>query len=1014
MEHLDQDELLADVLDDLALEHLQRCAVCRMERRHLRRALAHAATATPAPPLDGGVGRLVRAWNKAFSQPPPSGHTVVAVLAGDGDLPLRVERGERDELVVHHPAPVPTVAGRFERVRGDVHLAFAPWTALEDRGDFLSVRAPLPKHLPLKAALGFDPFTVVRFVAQAAMAVTSLHLQGESHAGLVGSALGVTPAGRVLLAGPRLDRDGTPDDDRVQLGRLFHEWHDLLPVPFPALDALSVDLEQGRISSDQHLLFHVLELWDTVRSGAGRYALERELGRGGMGVVWEAFDAVLRRTVALKVQREEARDDVRFVREARLTADLQHPGIVPIHQFGELEDGRIFYTMKKVEGRDLDAVVAMVHAASSPEGWGTTRDGWTLRRLVDVVARVGDTLGFAHSRGLVHCDVKPKNVRLGPHGEVQLMDWGIAAHVNRGGTPGYRSPEQADGRAVHASADVFALGRTLRDVLWGIGRDAPRTDGPAAPQELEELAERCARHEPDRRPADGAAVASLLRAWLDGVERRERAARMLDRVRRFEAEARRLRARASELGRQAFQHQDGVRTFDPIEKKRPAWRRLDEAAELERDAAVLETRYEQGLRGALELDPTYRLAVDGLAEVYKSGLIRAEAARDVREAARYATLLQDHDSGTHLPWLLGEGRLTLVTDPPGATVIVERYDVHARQLVPVRDDSVGPLGPTPLVDIPFPRGRYRLVIRHTDCEDVRYPVFLDRGEHWNGTPPGHREPEPIILPRRGSLGPDDHYVPAGWFWSGGDAEAADGLPRRRQWVAAMVVRRHPVTHAEYMAFMDDLLACGESAAFMPSSTCRADGEPIEPLYRAEDGRHVAAECGDGVPEPLPDRPVNGLDWYSARAYARWYSRRTGHRWRLPHDLEWEKAARGVDGRYFPWGDHYDGTFACGNPSHEGQPTLASIDEYPADVSPYGIRGMAGNVKEWCCNGYRKHGDEDPRVTPWVADEAETWRMFRAGGYFYGPVRLRAASRAVAPPHLRFLVHGVRLFRSLQQ
>ena len=169
-----------------------------------------------------------------------------------------------------------------------------------------------------------------------------------------------------------------------------------------------------------------------------RYEIIREVGRGGMGIVYEAIDRDLSRNVAIKVV--SGRNA-----EAQLTATLEHPGIVPIHEAGTLPDGRAFYVMKLVRGETL--------AQSRPVGE---------REMLRLFVRICEPVAFAHSHGVVHCDLKPSNVMLGQFGEVLVMDWGIAN--GRGGTAGYMAPEQATGD-VTAAADVFALGTILSHMI---------------------------------------------------------------------------------------------------------------------------------------------------------------------------------------------------------------------------------------------------------------------------------------------------------------------------------------------------------------------------------------------------------------------------------------------------------------------------------------------------------------------------------------------------------------------
>lgn len=179
-----------------------------------------------------------------------------------------------------------------------------------------------------------------------------------------------------------------------------------------------------------------------------RYELMRELGRGGMGIVYEVRDAQLDRSVAMKVVDEEWRT------EAKIIAALEHPGIVPVHDAGDLPDGRFYYTMKLVRGVRLDA-------------WSLngSAQGHARTERLRLFARICEPVAFAHSNGVVHRDLKPENVMVGEFGAVLVMDWGVA-HI--AGTPGYMPPENArDSRS-----DVYALGAILKFLLGE--EEAPR------------------------------------------------------------------------------------------------------------------------------------------------------------------------------------------------------------------------------------------------------------------------------------------------------------------------------------------------------------------------------------------------------------------------------------------------------------------------------------------------------------------------------------------------------------
>ena len=162
-------------------------------------------------------------------------------------------------------------------------------------------------------------------------------------------------------------------------------------------------------------------------------------------------------------------------------------------------------------------------------------------------------------------------------------------------------------------------------------------------------------------------------------------------------------------------------------------------------------------------------------------------------------------------------------------------------------------------------------------------------------------------------------------------------------------------------------------------------------------------------------PVTLVDWHGAVAYAQWIAQEHARPWRLPNELEWEKAARGVDGRIYPWGDHVEAPWACMLDSHEGEPQMAPVESYPTDESPYGVRGLAGNVRSWCANHWTHDGPRlvDQRL---IHDPLPTDNhAFRAvrGGAFASHIRLsRAATRFADRPSARFLVTGVRLVRTI--
>ena len=256
-----------------------------------------------------------------------------------------------------------------------------------------------------------------------------------------------------------------------------------------------------------------------------RYRLIDKLGEGGMGGVFRVEDRVLEREVALKVIGVSDPDGVlaiRLLQEARVIAKLEHPGIVPVHDAGALPDGRPYYTMKLVQGKRLDE-----HA----------KDVKGLSDRLRIFLRICDTVAFAHSHHVLHRDLTPANVMVGPFGEVLLMDWGLSkllygsagrkvadrdasnsgefagalttAHGSVLGTPGYMAPEQSRGDSlVDQRADIYSLGAILEFLL---------TDATSVPRALAAIRRQAMAEEPAQRYQNVPDLAADVAHFLDGV-----------------------------------------------------------------------------------------------------------------------------------------------------------------------------------------------------------------------------------------------------------------------------------------------------------------------------------------------------------------------------------------------------------------------------------------------------------------------------------------------------------------
>ena len=761
--------------------------------------------------------------------------------------------------------------------------------------------------------------------------------------------------------------------------------------PTQILGALGVDLPQAGTGPAEPNAD--MTVTDTQKSWAvglpgqrlGRYVVRGEIGRGGMGRVLVAEDPELGRIVAIKVLLDPSRvrhDQLqRFVAEARITSQLEHPNIIPVHDLGVTPDGQLYFVMKRVDGEGLDQVILRLAA-----GQADTVEHWTRHRLLTTFVQLCNAVGYAHERGVLHRDLKPANVMLGSFGEVLLMDWGVArlpeqmqpqdeaeesssislapnttATTLEGatvGTPGFLAPEQASGifSALGPFSDVWSLGAilyelithkpaftgaTARQVLYTAAQSSPKDPRSRAPQlnipdEIAEICLRSLARQPGDRFDTALELGEAVEGFLEGSRRKEAAAghvaaadRNWSRYRELERERDTLASRANILA-------------DTI----PTWASLAEKEELLAARARLDRLGEErgemfegvvsSCEQALTHDPQNPGAHSLLAQVHFSRFEEAERRGNLEEMRAAERRVLRYDDGTFAPLVRGLGAVTLRTNPPGAEVVCQQVlrEGLVWQLGPART-----LGRSPLIRIPMEKGSYLLTLKRTGKRDTQYPIFINRGLHWDSGP------SPIPIFSDPAIGEDFVYIPSGPFVAGGDPSAAGALPRTTPWEDGYFMARAPVTMKAWCMFINTVHQKDPKAArarlprFDKASPYWESPDPGQP--------YVVPKLDRDGDSWKPDFPVFGVSWEDARAYSEWVAARDLRPVSIPTERQWEKSARAVDGRFFPWGNRFDASLCKMTASREGAVHVVSVGSFKSDRSVYGVTDLAGTIREWC-------------------------------------------------------------------
>ncbi len=733
------------------------------------------------------------------------------------------------------------------------------------------------------------------------------------------------------------------------------------------------------------------------------------LGQGGTGWVFRAHDPLLGRDVAVKLARPDGGEAAReaLLAEARTTSRLQHPAVLPVHRVVDC-DGTLCVLYQLAPRTNLEDVLhgSLRHLLA----------GVAPQDRIAIAHEAAGAVVRAHALDVIHGDLHPGNVVLGPAIEPYILDWGGVGRTEGefSGHPGYAAPERLRGGPPTPASDVYAMavltwelatGTRLRArhpdedlgafiARWREGRTTlpPANLHPA----LGEVIAAGLAPDPSQRPDAAGFVASVhlyLTGQADLHARQQAAAQLLAAGRDALEDHRELHVRIEAEQKVAAVQRAKVPEHAPVPQKRSLWEAEDRVAAL---FVEQETTWVGAVEAAFHgwtLNPDEPDARALLADLWWTRFLQIEGGGGPSEVATALDRLRTFDDGRYARALSTPATVSLEADAEGATVTVYRLVEQDRVLVPEAVDTA----PLPWSRRELGPGSWVLRVEAPDREPVTYPVALRRREHHRGR---------VALHDPGSCGDGFVRVTAGpfrmgaapltrqtaWrpggrgplrtFHTGGDPLARNPVESCVPTLRDFWIGRTCVQSADYLAFLN-AQPPAEAARHVPGEAGLY--EEYRPYWDLRDGTWRLPEDWD------PEWPVVAVSLEDAQTYAAWLSERSGRALRLPTEEEWEKAARGVDARAFPWGRAFDPTFAHMRQSQPGAPKPAAVGTYPVDRSVWGAQDLAGGVREWTTSPY---------------DHAQV--VVRGGSWADDPDELRCAGRRGLVPTARSSEVGFRL------
>ncbi len=695
------------------------------------------------------------------------------------------------------------------------------------------------------------------------------------------------------------------------------------------------------------------------------YELISLLGRGGMARVYRGHDVRLKRDVAIKVIDAVYRADetyrARFEREAQAIAQLEHPHIVRLYRYGEVS-GLFYMAMQYIPGQDLRSYLDDLQA----------REEWLpALEAARLVRELCGALDYAHSKGIIHRDIKPSNIMLGEDGRSYLTDFGLALFTDSEtqgdifGSPHYIAPEQAISSAhVVPQSDLYAVGVILYQMFAGQRPFEGAEPLEIALKQMSELPLSPQEIRPELSPALSAVILKAL-----AKEPGERYANG------------NLLATAVEYAVQqpeAFDFALPGPSVPPAASLRPPVLPPP-------PPAVVGPPLSSAPR---TLPPPPAAVAMGQAQHTVTPTPKTEkvAANNGRSCLLFLLLLlllfgMMGAAGWFFIW---EGRsvddLVYLAQHGGLPPTATAAPTETPTVLPTVTETAVPtetgISLAMVTETAVPTTTPTLTPLPTQT-----PTPLPTATA--ASPP---TPTPLVMLTREQDGMPQVVIPAATFMMGARDEdtAAELDERSRHEVSldAFAIDLYEVSVAQYAAFLNTL---GEYVNACNGFTCLSTRFETTRSYLTDDTIAYVPVEGFG------DYPINNVSWHGANAYCQWVGGR------LPTEAEWELAAGGGNGRFYPWGDNLEIDEAGTIPAVFAGTfdNLQPVNSLPEGASPFGLHHMAGNVQEWVADGYDPiYYDRSPAANPTGPEVSVTDdRVLRGGGYDSPAEALRITNRA---------------------